>query len=334
MSAFLPITVLTAAPSSSSVPLRDCTYQQQGSTSGGGSTSSRPSTVNKNDSNKSCTKTIDDAYKSQEKAKALQLSSESKAANTTTAATPYEEYVSKFKTFLDENAFAGYVLVQGITPCCSRDDRVNGGFKSRNIADVGDHEEKDTSSKFSKTQMETLRYICLTQTRAKQFAEMRDLLVGDEPRIRIGESRWMMVVNSSFSYHVLETYDFVYRKLHEDRSSNDKLVTTTRSTNKKNKMMMMIPAERLDFLLAYTAALNEYDAWMTNNEGGMGTVVKGLASIWKRLLTKHSDEELGWDVEYSKPGVMALLRQFKDKIASVPNHNELGKFSLLLLCLV
>jgi hypothetical protein len=283
------ITVIAAAAGPpSSAPLRDRTNQQAGAQ------------VRPNDG-KGSKKAVGGAHESQKKAKTPELLA-SEASKPTTN-TPFEEYMSTFKTFMGENGFLGYVLVRGIA--LSRDQKQDGPESHHG-------EEEEGTSKFTKDQMESLRFIFLTRARVDQFAEMRDLLVGDEPSLQIGKSCRMMIVNSSFSYHVLETYDFVHRRL-----------------NDRSKAKKMTPAQKLDFLLAYTVALKDYDAWMANNRGGMGTVVKGLSSMWKRLLTKYSGKELGWDVEYSKPGVMELLRQFKEKVALVPDHNELGKFQFM-----
>jgi hypothetical protein len=57
----------------------------------------------------------------------------------------------------------------------------------------------------------------------------------------------------------------------------------------------------------------------------MGELVKGLATVWRNLL-KKSDAEIGWDVEYTKPAVYALLKQFKDKVEGMDDCYDLGKF--------
>lgn len=79
-------------------------------------------------------------------------------------------------------------------------------------------------------------------------------------------------------------------------------------------------------LVAYTHALTTYDVWMYDNEGGMGEVVWGLANAWKRLLSKHDDVELGWDVKYTKPGVLELLEGFKTQVEDMNECYDLGEF--------
>ncbi|KAL7540568.1 hypothetical protein ACHAWF_006720 [Thalassiosira exigua] len=73
------------------------------------------------------------------------------------------------------------------------------------------------------------------------------------------------------------------------------------------------PVHKFELLLAYTFMLREYDLWMHDNEGGMEGMVKDLADMWKPLL-KNTDEKLGIDTEYTRPGVVQLLTDFKEKI--------------------
>ena len=48
----------------------------------------------------------------------------------------------------------------------------------------------------------------------------------------------------------------------------------------------------------------------------MEDMVAGLAALWKRLL-KNDDEKLGIDKEYTRPGVLALLEDFKSDLDDV-----------------
>ena len=68
--------------------------------------------------------------------------------------------------------------------------------------------------------------------------------------------------------------------------------------------------KKFDLLFAYTYKIKEYDCWMRDNEGDMEGMVSELACLWKKPLQK-SNEELGVDAEYTRPGVLALLEDFK-----------------------
>jgi len=58
--------------------------------------------------------------------------------------------------------------------------------------------------------------------------------------------------------------------------------------------------------------LKEFDTWMHDNEGSMDGMMKGLASMWKRLL--KNDEKLGIDAEYTRSGITQFLADFKKQV--------------------
>ena len=84
-------------------------------------------------------------------------------------------------------------------------------------------------------------------------------------------------------------------------------------------------SQKFDLLFAYTFTIGRWDSWMWDNEGGLNDMVKELARLWKSTL-KKSDEDLGIDGEYTRPGVIALLDQFKKDIES-PEGYEPFKFN-------
>jgi hypothetical protein len=160
-----------------------------------------------------------------------------------------------------------------------------------------DSEEEDlTNSQLTAEQMNSLRFIMATPNREAQYESMGKLILEDQ----YGES--FMMFNTSYSNHVLGTWYHI-----------------------KPKLGRMTPDKKFDSLLAYTRVLLRHDVWMHDNEGDMGTLVKGLATVWRNLL-KKSDEEIGWDVEYTKPGVYSLLRQFKEAVEGMDDMYEMGKF--------
>jgi septation ring formation regulator EzrA len=116
--------------------------------------------------------------------------------------------------------------------------------------------------------------------------EMRELVLGDQ-----ANSNFLMF-NTSFSYDILGAFDHFKTKLYTKAKT---------------------PADKFDLLLAYTYNINEHDVWMHDNEGGMEGMVKNLASMWKKQL-KNSNEILNIDAEYTRPGVVEFLVQFKEKV--------------------
>lgn len=204
--------------------------------------------------------------------------------------TPHDLYFEEQESFLNRNThFLGYLMVKGIGRDPDDDDDPD---------DESDDEE-DTS-KYTKEQMESLRFILFTKSLDEQLDKMRELILADQANDSI------LTFNTSFSYHVLGTW---------------RIMKSCLSKVSKN------PSRKLEMLMAYTFNLKEYDTWMHDNEGGMDEVVQGLAGAWKRLLNRYNDEELGWDVEYTKPGVLELLNQFKKQVEDMDECYELGEFN-------
>ena len=84
-------------------------------------------------------------------------------------------------------------------------------------------------------------------------------------------------------------------------------------------------ADQFDALLGLTKALMQYDVWMHDNEcfwpgEELSKAIKLLGGTWKTLIAK-SDAELGIDSEFTRPGVVALLEEFKKELKSTPNCN-------------
>lgn len=174
-------------------------------------------------------------------------------------------------------------------------------IKGVDRADDEEEEEEDTS-KYTTEQMNSMRVIMVTENREKQHDEMRKLILGDA---------WdddMLTFTSSFSYKVMDSWYFV---------------------NRHFLPRCKTPSQKLDLLMMYTSTLKEFPWWMHYNKGGLGVVVKGLGNAWKTLLKNNSDKDLGWDNEYTKPGVMELLNQFRAIIDNVPDYRGLGKFKYM-----
>jgi len=164
--------------------------------------------------------------------------------------------------------------------------------------DEDSEDEEETSFEYTTEQMNSLRFIMATKNRSDKMDEMQKLV------LRGQDTHNVLAFNTSFSYEVADAWQVVKRSLQ-------------RKT----------PAQKLDILMAFTFMIKEYDCWMHDNEGGMDILVKGLAAAWKKLL-KESNEKLEWDAEYTKPGVMELLEQFKSSIDEAGGYG-LAKFKYM-----
>jgi hypothetical protein len=124
--------------------------------------------------------------------------------------------------------------------------------------------------------------------------EMETLVLGEQAGDPI------MMFTTRFSYDVIEAMETFFGRL----------------TKSKKKEPLW---KTFDKLYALTFVLHSHDHWMFDHEVGWGRewggakVVKRLAKEWKDVLG-HSDEELGIDKEYMRPGIVCMLEQFKRKI--------------------
>lgn len=124
---------------------------------------------------------------------------------------------------------------------------------------------------------------------------MHKKLLGDQ-----AESGYVMF-NTSFSYLVLETFERVRRDV------------------KRAKDWSI----RLDKLLAFTYSIAEHDVWMHDHELGWGGEVflASLAKLWKQVL-RQPDERLGLDGEYTRPGIMHMLKEFKSEVEEIDTCDD------------
>ena len=189
-----------------------------------------------------------------------------------TTKTPYQEYFAKKTDYHNDrpHLLGGGMLIRGI----KSDD------------DESDEESSEPdNSKYTKEEMDSVRFVLITQSRSDNLDQMHDFILGDQANSS------MMMFNTSFSYHIRDCFF----ELKEDLSNMRKW------------------DRKFDKLFAFTFLVNRYDVWMHDNEGDMDDVVLGLANLWKSFI-KRSDDDLGIDAEYTRPGVMAFLEDFKESI--------------------
>ena len=94
----------------------------------------------------------------------------------------------------------------------------------------------------------------------------------------------------------------------------------------KKALKKNTPAAQFDALLGLTHGLKCYDSWMHDNElwepgGELEAAIKLLGKAWKDTL-KKSDEQLGIDAEFTRPGIEALCQQLEDDFESCEATEE------------
>jgi hypothetical protein len=172
----------------------------------------------------------------------------------------------------------------------------------RGVAREDSDEDNFDPTKCSQEQVDNVRVIVITKDRQDRMEEMSKLILGDQ------HGRQLMTFSTSFSYEVINAWN----------------AFTVRFQEAGNCWQ-----EKFDLLLGFTETLKEHDVWMHDHEVGWGgeKMVRQLALSWK-LVLKRNDDELGIDPEYTRPGIVALLEQFKEAVESVELHDgdELMRF--------
>ena len=191
---------------------------------------------------------------------------------------PYQLFMNKLQQFSKD--FVCVILVKGLPKAND---------------DVSDDEEEDectiqAATQYTADDMKALRYIMISKNRKSMIGEIRVKLLGEEA----ARVPTVIMVGAGFSGKVKRFYYTAFKKRY-------------------NKSEW---AQKFDLLLALTWVLNEYDSWLVeSDEGGLEKMVKDLAQLWKKLLSK-SDAEIGIDSQYTRPGIVCLLKRFKVTVES------------------
>eukprot|EP00978_Attheya_sp_CCMP212_P023935 scaffold74307_cov51-Attheya_sp.AAC.4 len=153
-----------------------------------------------------------------------------------------------------------------------------------------DDEEEEDSAKYTQDQVDNIRQIMVTTKRGKTIEAMQKLILRDQ----FGDE--MMMFSTSYSYQVVGAFENDFKKYYRNRKSTP---------------------DKFDALLGFTFTLHQYDVWCHDNEGDFGgdTMIASLARMWKTLLQK-TDDQLGIDSEYTRPGVTCFLEKFKETVES------------------
>lgn len=156
-------------------------------------------------------------------------------------------------------------------------------------------EEGDPLEKFSEEDVAQVRVVLLPLDRKKIYEDLCEKIEREIAGLHDG----VVVLNTSASYPVAENLEAVLNM----------------AAHKK-------PALKFDLLLSITLFLKTYDFWYSDTDMPdlEAELVRRLARTWKALL-KKSNEELGIDAEYTRPGVAALLEDFAEDMKEASDRN-------------
>mmetsp|Transcript_10681 Transcript_10681/g.15421 ORF Transcript_10681/g.15421 Transcript_10681/m.15421 type:complete len:273 (-) Transcript_10681:164-982(-) len=163
--------------------------------------------------------------------------------------------------------------------------------------DEEEEDEEDDDEEFTAEQIAGLRYIAITTNRARQLEEYDSFANPDDG-----------FFNTSSGNSVIFELPAALKKI-----------------------MKKVPlADRFDALFGLTSSLTSYDCWLHDNEcwgegGELDASVKQLGNCWKTIL-RRSDQELGIDAEYTRPGILAMLQKFEETVSQVESVSVKFKY--------
>jgi hypothetical protein len=151
-----------------------------------------------------------------------------------------------------------------------------------------DEDEQTSNENITEEQVSKIRHILITKEREKVINRMEKALLGDQ----YGDV--IQCFNTTYSYEAMEFLNDQLRKL-------------------SGKPI----ADKFNRLFAMTYALWMTDYWMHDFEDKdyLNASLKKLSTAWKNAL-KEPNHKLKIDPEFTRPGIEALLHEFKTLLQS------------------
>lgn len=211
--------------------------------------------------------------------------------------TPWQQFSDRVDEVMKRNNCEGCILIRGI-PRKSKDDEDDEDDEEDEEEDDEDEEEdkenknetsKDKKDSYTPEQVDSIRYVLVTKERGKQLEQAEKGLLREDygqPFLMFcGSDRWAMLA-------------YIQKEL----------AKIQRQKNLKKKF---------DNLFAVTNMGLEYEMWIGHDIEG--EVCGLMMKLWKALL-RHTDEELGIDPEFTRPGVIAMIEDAKKTFESHEIH--------------
>ena len=139
----------------------------------------------------------------------------------------------------------------------------------------------------TKAQISRMRWILITEARASRIEAMERALLGDDSE-----------PDENLASRVASLFAVVF------------------------EMVKAAPrnSAKFDVLLAFTWALYEYDTWVGDHPFELGASlyrkIRKLGLVWSEAL-RVDDASLGIDSEFTRAGVMKMLKGFKDEVETL-----------------
>jgi len=216
-------------------------------------------------------------------------SSSASASSSSSAKTPKQRLDERVDAALEKYKAEGSVMIVGIQ-------------RDRNDSDDDDDDDDDDEEAFennlTEEQLSTFRCVLITKRRETYLEKMNDLVLGDQANDSF------RMFNTSFSTQLMIKVPKAVRAAAQHPTK----------------------AETFDHLLALTLQLLENNYWMSDFEVDKDLnnyIVKPLGAAWKKLLHENTNEQLGIDPEFTRPGVEAMLEKFAKELKEATEDMEL-----------
>jgi hypothetical protein len=208
-----------------------------------------------------------------------------------TESTPFSRYFARLDAFIDSQPNGlGSMLVRGVPRKKKGGDGDDEDEDEEEDDDEDDEAEKRDDASYTEDEVNYMRRIIITKRRADLLEKASAEILGDQA------GSPFLSFNTSFSYVVCDVLASAMRRVTKAKTADMKF----------------------DLLLAFTRALMDYDVWIHDHECGWEgpKLIKRFAKLWKDVLTLP-DAEIGIDSEYTRPGVIEFLTNFKQKVEEV-----------------
>ena len=167
--------------------------------------------------------------------------------------------------------------------------------------------DEDVEPSYSEEDVAAMRIVVVTKARAAAFEAAEKFATGQEFDSDSDDDCGIMMFDTS----------------------NGNAVVSGLADQIKNAHAKKSKSAKFDHLLALTNALNNDDMWARDNEmwgegDEMQAACEKLGAAWKKLLGESTNDQLGVDEEFTRPGTEALLEDFGKMLASVAGDTEVS----------
>jgi hypothetical protein len=184
---------------------------------------------------------------------------------------PKEKHFAKLNEAKIKYNAIAYTLEQGVENSDDEED------------EDSEEDQSQTEKVYTEEDISKLRHVLLTERRVKLIDKMEALILGDQHKdsVKFFNTSYSNLISSVVPKQII----FASGK--------------------------PLP-EQFDRVLGITKAIINYDSWMYDHDDydAIQDMLDLLSEAWKEIMA-HNNEELGIDMEYTRPGMEKMLINFQ-----------------------